>query len=123
MHSAIERQKSDEIMDELLNSAEVPVEQLAGSVDDTELYATEPSALQVQIFSLIDGSLQSTLPIATPFSQIVGLANGRFAGNVNGITVFDATTGNQLFNFAGSANEILNNEELIAQNLGVFHAQ
>jgi branched-chain amino acid transport system ATP-binding protein len=25
--------------------------------------------------------------------------------------------------FAGSANEILNNEELIAQNLGVFHAQ
>jgi branched-chain amino acid transport system ATP-binding protein len=25
--------------------------------------------------------------------------------------------------FAGSANDILNNEELIAQNLGVFHAQ
>jgi PucR C-terminal helix-turn-helix domain/GAF domain/GGDEF-like domain len=39
VHPAIERQKSDELMDELLNSAEVPAEQLPGSVDDTELYA------------------------------------------------------------------------------------
>ena len=39
MHSAIEQQKSDELMEELLNSAEVPAEQLPGSVDDTELYA------------------------------------------------------------------------------------
>jgi hypothetical protein len=39
VHSAIEQQKSDELMEELLNSAEVPAEQLPGSVDDTELYA------------------------------------------------------------------------------------
>jgi GAF domain-containing protein len=39
VHSAIEQQKSDEVMDELLNSAEVPAEQLAVSVDNAQLYA------------------------------------------------------------------------------------
>src|SRR5271168_3312235 len=39
LHSAIEQRKSDEIMDELLNSAEVPAEQLTVSVDNAELYA------------------------------------------------------------------------------------
>ena len=39
MHSAIEQQKSDEVMDKILNSDEVPVEQLAVSVDDAQLYA------------------------------------------------------------------------------------
>jgi hypothetical protein len=39
LHSAIEQQKSDEIMDDLLNSDEVPAEQLAVSVDNAQLYA------------------------------------------------------------------------------------
>jgi PucR C-terminal helix-turn-helix domain/GAF domain/GGDEF-like domain len=39
INSAIEQQKSDEIMEELLISAEVPASQLAGSIDNAELYA------------------------------------------------------------------------------------
>ena len=61
----------------------------------------------MQIFSLVDGSLQATLPIATPMNQITALANGRFAGNVNGITIFDATTGNQLLQHSSAANLLL----------------
>ncbi len=39
LHSAIEQQKSDEVMDKILNSDEVSAEQLAVSVDDAQLYA------------------------------------------------------------------------------------
>ena len=39
LHSAIEQQKSDEVMDKILNSDELPAEELAVSVDDAQLYA------------------------------------------------------------------------------------
>jgi hypothetical protein len=39
LHSAIEQQKSDEVMDKILNSDELSAEELAVSVDDAQLYA------------------------------------------------------------------------------------
>jgi len=83
------------------------VQGLAVSPDDTQLYASEPGAFQVQVFALPSLSLLSTLTNGAAINQIVGLTNNRFAGDVNGITVYSASTGLALFNLPGTANELI----------------
>jgi hypothetical protein len=86
-----------------------PVQGLAVSVDDTVLYASEPTAFQVQVFSLPSLTSQGTLVNGgVAINQIVALANGRFAGvDSNGIQIFNGTTGAVLYTVSDDAGALL----------------
>ena len=81
---------------------------LTVSADDTVLYASEPTAFQVEVFSLPSLTLSATLNTGIAINQIVGLANGRFAGvDSSGIQIFDGTTGAVLYTVSNATDELL----------------
>lgn len=80
---------------------------LAVSVDDTRLFASEPGAFQVEVFSLPSMTLLTTLNNGIAIQQIVSLANNRFAGMANGIQIFDGSTGGPLYSLPSDYDGLL----------------
>jgi hypothetical protein len=70
---------------------------LAVSVDDTRLFAAEPSAFQIEVFSLPTMTLLKTLDIGVADSQVAAAANDRVLAAGSSLDDIDAETGTILY--------------------------
>jgi hypothetical protein len=83
---------------------------LAVSVDGSRLYASEPGAFQVEVFSLPTMRSIATLPISG-LGPIVAIANneivGTIAGNIEGFDASNSANGTPLFTMPADTNGLL----------------
>ena len=80
---------------------------LAVSVDDTRLFASEPGAFQIEVFSLPHLMLLKTLDVGVAVTQILAGANDRIIGATSGITGFNAQTGATLYSMPNDYDGLL----------------
>ena len=75
------------------------VTSLAVSIDDTELYAAEPSQQKIEVFNLPELTLARTLNLGLEVNQVAAAAHDRIIAEAGQLYDLDASDGTQLHTF------------------------